>query len=1021
MACLPCLLQCISLQFRTTGHLCQLLVNYFGCRFREPRLTDKQMHYNIVIRRSFFCVVILSANALSAQIPGQREWPLFPPQATDLPEIESDWIHNGIDAFVLERLNAAGLQPAPEAARRQLVRRLYLDLIGLPPTPEDVESFVHDDTAGAYAALVDRLLQDSRYGERWARFWLDLARYADTAGYEGDPDLPHAWRYRDYVIDAFNSDKPYTDFIREQIAGDEFEKVMGAGELPGTHPERVVAMTFLRLAPFTEPRGDESRHELLSEMTSTVSSVFLGLTVGCAKCHDHKHDNIPTRDFYRLKAFFATVSIPRPEPGDGFQIGGSLPAPFYRSGEQTWAKEQRAFFEGEIRDSKKRLQQLTKTLTERLGGQAGFGIQAMGGALGNNYIFGRTPVHEGDPHTSIVNCDGKLWTFFTDSRVEQHTGSNAGSNQGQWFGDLPNPQHISLGQYSEGTGQVKVPDANHAGQIAQILIYDHPLNEIERGELEVWLESRRMTSEIGPDSPALPPGEGLCFWLYAADLDANPARPNPPAGSPVSNWTDRISGITISQTDPRLQPTLTVIEPDGESERGSERVGVHFEDDFLTGSIADAAFLSHQTGALVMVYTARHTHEGYGFEVGGDGAFLSTFVNPAASSRESLDSVLADADNTLLSKEDRRNYRRLSGRERFLTQQLKRLQPLAMALRHSFGPPYEAGVPTSRVMIRGEYDNPGEVVAPGFPRCITGNDDPAKIRLDPFKRWPTRSRRMALADWIASPDNPLTARVMVNRIWHWHFGRGIVATPSDFGKLSGGASHPELLDWLALEFVAGNWSLKKIHRLIVTSSAYRQTSVHLNTQAAAVDPNNQLLWRFRRRRLEAEAVRDSVLFASGRLNDEQFGLPVFPPLPGDIDERVKFSNTKWDTQAGPQGRKRSLYIYQQRTLTMPFMQSFDSLVCDESRPRRQHSVTPLQALAMYNGDFVSEEAKHFGARVCTEVDSGIKPQIERAFQIALGRSPSSGELGEMKAIADAAGMAAVCRVLMNTNEFIYVD
>ncbi|MEO2028670.1 MAG: DUF1549 and DUF1553 domain-containing protein [Fuerstiella sp.] len=979
-------------------------------------------HYK-AIRRGFFCLAFLSITVLSAQTPDSREWPFYPPRIADPPMVRSDWIRNGIDAFVLQRLNEAGLQPAHEATRQQLVRRLYFDLIGLPPTPEDVAAFLHDESAGAYEALVDRLLLDSRHGERWARLWLDLARYADTAGYEGDPDLPHAWRYRDYVIDAFNNDKPYTEFIREQIAGDEFEEVMGAGDLPGTPPERVVAMTFLRLAPFTEPRGDETRHELLSEMTSTVSSVFLGLTVGCAKCHDHKHDNIPTRDFYRLKAFFATVSIPRPEPGDGFQIGGSLNAPFYRKGEQDWADAQRTAFEREIEKSKQQLQQLTKALTAQLGGQAGFGLQAMGGPLGNNYIFGRSPVHQGDLHMSIVNCDGKQWTFSTDNHAHLRTGSNAGTNQGQWFGDLPNPRHISMGQYSEGTGQIKVADANHVGEISQVLIYDHPLSDVERSTLDAWLKSRRTGDAPDTGNSSEPPGEGLQFWLDAADLDADSANPNPRHGSRVSRWTDRIAGITLRQDDPTRQPTLAVVQPNSTAAGTTGMVGVRFEDDFLTGPVNDAAFTQNQTGSLVVVYTARHSHEGYGFEVGGEGAFLSTFINPGASARENLDSVLADNDNTLVSNEDRRKHRWLSGRERFLRQQIKRLQPVAMSLRHSYGPPYEPGVPTSRVMIRGEYDNPGEVVTPGFPSCITGHDEPAAIRLDPFKRWPTRSRRMVLAKWIASPENPLTARVMVNRLWHWHFGRGIVATPSDFGQLSGGQSHRELLDWLALEFVKGKWSLKDLHRLIVTSATYRQTSVHSSKLAVEIDPDNQLLWRFRRRRLEAEAVRDSVLSASGRLNPEQFGLPIFPPLPGDIEERVKFSNSKWDTQHGPEGRKRSIYIYQQRTLTMPFMQSFDALVCDESRPRRQHSVTSLQALAMYNGRFVSEEARHFAARVGRKVDSGVVNQIERAFQIALSRPPSADELAEMKTIAgsDSAGIAAVCRVLLNTNEFIYVD
>jgi hypothetical protein len=237
------------------------------------------------------------------------EWPFYPLREVNPPKVkQAAWVRNSIDAFILKRLEDAKLAPAPEATRRQLVRRLYFDLIGLPPTPEQVAAFVANDSAEAYGQLVDDLLKDPRYGERWARLWLDLARYADTAGYEGDPDLPHAWRYRDYVIDAFNNDKPYDLFVKEQIAGDELENVMGAGDLPAVPPENVVALTFLRLAPFTEPRGDETRHELLSEITSTVSSVFLGLTVGCAKCHDHKYDNIPTKDFYRFKAFFSTVS-----------------------------------------------------------------------------------------------------------------------------------------------------------------------------------------------------------------------------------------------------------------------------------------------------------------------------------------------------------------------------------------------------------------------------------------------------------------------------------------------------------------------------------------------------------------------------------------------------------------------------------------------------------------------------------------------------------------------------------------
>jgi hypothetical protein len=329
-------------------------------------------------------------------------------------------------------------------------------------------------------------------------------------------------------------------------------------------------------------------------------------------------------------------------------------------------------------------------------------------------------------------------------------------------------------------------------------------------------------------------------------------------------------------------------------------------------------------------------------------------------------------------------------------------------------------------MIRGEHDHPGAVVEPGFLSAITGNQNSAKIRLDPFKRWPTRSRRTALADWIASPDNPLTARVMVNRLWHGHFGRGIVETPSDFGKLGGGPSHRELLDWLALRFVEAKWSIKAMHRLIVTSRTYRQSSRRVDPRAHTIDPDNTLLWRFRRRRLEAEAIRDSVLAVSGRLNPTRYGLPIFPPLPGGIDQAVKWNNSKWATQRGREGRRRSVYIYQQRTLTMPLLQVFDANVCDESRDRRRTSVTALQSLAMYNGAFVSEEARHLAARVRKEAGEDLAHQVRRAFRLAVARDPEPEESERMLRLFattgnDADGLKALCRVLFNSSEFSYID
>jgi hypothetical protein len=923
-------------------------------------------------------------------VPPPKDWPFYKPVSPEVPVVDAqDRVANEIDAFVLAKLEATGLTFAASASKQTIVRRLYFDLIGLPPRPEEVQSFVSDADPDAYEKLVDQLLADPRYGERWARFWLDLARYADTAGYEGDPDLPHAWRYRDYVIDSLNRDKRYDTFIKEQIAGDEFDEIMGAGEIPLAKPEQIVAMTFLRLAPFTEPRGDETRHEMLSEMTSTTASVFLGLTVGCAKCHDHKYDGIPIKDFYRMKAFFNTVQIMPPERGDSFQIGGSLSADFYRKGEKDWAAGKRAQIEG----MKSEFENLSAELKKRSGTKsngAGFGLQSM--ADGNDYIFDRCGINDGKLHSVTVTSDGKAWEFYTDGKKASSTGSRAGSNRGQWFSVLQNPTSIDLGQYTEGSGLPKGND--HRGLFAEILIYDHPLDDNERAQVDHYFRGKY----YGDEKSELPES-GLRFRLDAADYQDGA-------------WVDRIGGIRLSQNDPQKQPT---------PEKIGDAMALRFDGDFLSGDVRGAKFLGDNKGTVVFVLSVDHQHEGYGFAVGGGGKFISSFVYPGAEDTAEIDLInwVNDSANQNITAAERERFHELRGKIPFVKQHLKRLRPQAMSLRHSFGPPYESGVPTTRVMIRGEYDNPGEAVEAGFLSCITGNQEPAEIRLDPFKRWPTRSRRMALAEWIASADNPLTARVMMNRLWFRHFGRGIVATPSDFGKLGGEPSHPELLDWLAVKFVAGGWSLKKMHRLMVTSSTYRQSSQRATPDR---DPDNLLLSHFNRRRLEAEAVRDLVLAASGRLNPEMFGLPIFPPLPDDIAERVKFNNSKWATDHGPEGRKRSLYIYQQRTLTMPFMQTFDGLVCEDTMPRRQTSVTPLQALAMYNSEFVNTEARHFAKRIAQEAGDDPEKRVARAVAIAFGREATTEEIAQLKRYAGSEEkLVGLARILYNASEFVYVD
>jgi hypothetical protein len=723
-------------------------------------------------------------------------WAFVRPARRDPPPVrDSAWARNPIDNFILAKLEEKGLRPAPEASRGVLIRRLYFDLLGLPPAPEEVKAFLEDRSPKAYEELVDRLLKSPRYGERWGRHWLDLARYADTNGYEGDPEFFHAWRYRDYVIDAFNNDKQYDEFIKEQLAGDEFAEVNSAGPLPAPEPEKVVALTFLRLAPFTEPRGEESRDILLSEMVTTSSSVFLGLTVGCAKCHDHKYDRVPTRDFYRTKAFFAAVYIAPSAPDDVQQLGGPQPAEFYRPGEKERFDQMRARYKKDLEATESEFAVFYKPLLERLA-------------------------------------------------------------------------------------------------------------EVKKREKPEKTEKTE-----------------------------KPQEPKP---------------LTLKD--------------------------------------------------------------------------LERAINPE--NNNALD--LEKKDETFTAGEKQR-FAGFSERILRLKNNIQRLEPVAMSLRNADDPPYGTSVPETYVLIRGDYDHRGEVVQPGFLSAVTGNSEPAPLPLDRYKRHPTRGRRLTLAKWIASPDNPLTARVMVNRLWQHHFGRGIVETVSDFGKNGAAPTHPELLDWLATQFVQEKWSIKAMHRLILNSSAYRQASTSPTEKPSAGDPDNRLLSRFPRLRLEGEVVRDSVLAMSGRLNLEGSGPPVYPPLPEGLDQAQKVQNINtWETSSGPEGRKRSIYVFQRRSLNLPLLETFDAAVPNSSCDRRRQSVTALQPLTMYDGDFVNSEAKYFADRVLKEAGPDTGEQIQRAFLIAFGRPPSSGELAKVQIFLASVSskkdaLLGVCRVLLNSNEFLYVD
>ncbi|HMJ90105.1 MAG TPA: DUF1549 and DUF1553 domain-containing protein [Candidatus Acidoferrum sp.] len=669
---------------------------------------------------------------------------------------------NPIDRFVVSKLETNSLVLSPPAAREQLIRRATFGLIGLPPTPEEIDSFVKDSSADAYEKLVDRLLNSPHYGERWGRHWLDLARFAESDGFEHDAPRPHSWRYRDYVIASFNADKPYDRFIREQLAGD---------ELFPDKPEAIIATGFNLLGPDMVDSADQMqrRHNTLNDMTDTAALVFLGQTLGCARCHNHKSEPVSQRDYYRFQAFFSSVSFQRAVP---------VPTQAERAAYDV------AFAEYNAKTERQRRQ-----------------IEA-----------------------------------------------------------LESPHRERL----------------HAQKLAKLS---------EEAQLAHKTPKEKRTVEM----------------------------------------------------ENQIQETSDLLK------------------------ISDAEVVK------------------------------------------------------AMSPEDRAAHKKL-------TDELKKFSkpdslPLAMALQRS--------KPAKNFVLgRGDYNDPRDEVEPGVPEILT-NSVPSDMQFN------ASSNRASLANWIASSNNPLSARVMVNRIWQHHFGRGIVPMPSEFGTRAEPPTHPELIDWLASEFIVRGWSIKQMQKLILLSATYQQSSEPSET-ALARDPENKLFSRQNRVRLEGEVIRDSLLVISGRLNPKVGGPSVFPPIPESITKTSK----NWTSSANAADHtRRSLYIFSRRNLRFPFLEVFDAPDNNLSCSMRGQSTIAPQALTLLNSEEVMSSAKSFAARVMKEAKSPHE-QIERAYRSTVGRAPTAKERqltdeflaacrGRMEttqaALAASSAMEELCRALFNVNAFVYVD
>ena len=818
------------------------------------------------------------ADAPAEADPLKSHWSFQPVRRPAVPAVGKRLAKHAspLDAFIGARLAEDKLAPSPEADRTTLIRRLYFVMLGLPPTPEEVTAFVADRKPQAFERLVDRVLDDPRYGERWGRHWLDVVRFAESNGFETNRERLNAWRYRDYVIAALNDDKPYDQFIREQLAGDALGAEVATGFLVGG-PVDIVKSPDVALT--AQQRADE-----LDDMVGTTGTAFLGLTTGCARCHSHKFDPISHREYHALAAIFAGV-----QHGDR-----ALPL---------------------SADQKAKLAQADQRIRELEGKLVPFLPQPP------------TPPREGErrpPVNFARNEDpfAPVEAKFVRFTILATTGGEPCLDELEvWAGD----RNVALATH--GTR------ATASGSLAghEIHKLEH-LNDGRVGNGRSWISSEA--------------GRG---WVQLEFLRA-----------------ERISRVVW----------------------GRDREG-QFKDRLATHYRVEAGLTTNDWQRVA----SSDDRE----------PFAGKAEPPPAPAYQFAGRPEAEA---------------AQGKQWFAELEQVRRQRAEWAKAPAIyaGNFTQPGV-THR-LHRGDPLQPREAVAPGtlaifHPLTLATNT-------------PEQQRRRQLADWIASPENPLTARVIVNRLWQHHFGVGLVSTPNDFGKNGARPTHPELLDWLASELVHPEvkptigptvrpWSLKHLHRLILTSATWRQASTP-RREALKVDAGSRLLWRFPPRRLEAEGIRDSILTVSGNL-DRTPGGPSF--YLHEVD-RENVYHYRPKEEFGPADTRRMVYAFKVRMEQDGIFGAFDCPDGSLVMPKRSASTTPLQALNLFNSRFILSQAEAFAARLRRDAGEDLPAQVRRAWQLAFNRAPSRAEARDAVAFARAEGTPALCRAVLNANEFLFL-
>jgi hypothetical protein len=834
----------------------------------------------------------------------------------------------GVDAFITAKLQERQLTLSPPADKRTLLRRVTYDLTGLPPSPQEVDAFLKDDSPEAFARVVDRLLASPHYGERWGRHWLDLVRYADTAGENSDHPLPHAWRYRNWVIDAFNRDQPYDDFLRDQFAGD----ILAPKGPPEKYAARIIATGYLALARRFEHDSDKHMHLTHEDGIDTLGKALLGLTLGCARCHDHKYDAVSTRDYYALYGIFNSTRFAFPgceakqQPRDMVPL---IPQTEWDSQVKPF-QEKLAKLDNEIRTVSNEQRKLAQEV------QAAFvnhrQVLSQGEIPdGGDKTFNSGPaaieVNAGD---MVLLSVTPLKSHGADTTLVEFELTEAGGQKRQW---------------------------NATGDLVEDLLAGNPHADRQGNKAVWWFFDLRNQPTLLPEAVRDVAGKpGLSAWRNG---DTPSVLVNC-ANTEAAVWT-------------RLPARSLFVHP---SQNGN--VGL--------------AWLSPITGKVTIKGRIKDAHPG-----GPDGVGWV------------LERFAVDVRKPLLAQLD------MPAKLQTLTTARRELLKTAPTQNVAFavveGKPADA-----RIHLRGDPEKLGDVVPRRWLEILGGTPLSDK----------TASGRLDLVNWIASADNPLTARVLVNRVWLHHFGKGLVKTPNDFGTRGIAPTHPELLDWLAVEFIRSGWSIKALHRTILLSAAYQQSSA-ARDDALKVDPANDLYWRFDRRRLSAEEIRDSLLTASGQLDRTPAEAHPFPP------------ESSWGyTQHSPFGTffetdKRSVYLIQIRNRRHPFLGLFDGADPNATTPQRQTTTVPPQALYSMNDPFFHRQAEKLADRVLA------RPEAERMlelFRLALQREPAEQDrtfagqflaryrqaLGKRPdAELTKTSWSALARILLASNEFLFVE